>query len=107
VSCDASVRVACHEFCFRYSKDGREMDAEELCQFIQKEQNCKNFTVEQCNTLIETFEQSQLKDSGRISLLGRQCACCYIVSRHRATDVTRRQVVETNSLKDCYSAKVS
>lgn len=54
----------------RYSKDGKEMDAKELCEFIQKEQNCKHFTVEQCNTLIETFEQSQLKDAGRISLIG-------------------------------------
>lgn len=60
-----------YAFCFRYSKDGREMDAKELCKFIQKEQNCSSFTVQQCDTLIETFEQSQLKDSGRISLLGR------------------------------------
>jgi hypothetical protein len=47
------------------------MDAKELCEFIQKEQHYKNFTVEQCNTLIETFEQSQLKDAGKISLIGR------------------------------------
>lgn len=54
----------------RYSKDGKEMNAEELCQFIQKEQHCRDFTVEQCKTLIETFEQSQLRELGRISLIG-------------------------------------
>jgi len=57
--------------CFRYSENGEEMDAEELHQFIQKEQNCKDFTVEQCKTLIETFEQSELKEAGKLSLIGR------------------------------------
>jgi hypothetical protein len=57
--------------CCRYSKNGKEMDAEELHQFIQKEQSCKDFTVEQCKTLIETFEQSELKEAGKISLIGR------------------------------------
>jgi hypothetical protein len=47
------------------------MDAEELHQFIEKEQNCKSFTAEQCKTLIETFEQSELKEAGKISLIGR------------------------------------
>jgi hypothetical protein len=47
------------------------MDAQELCRFIQKEQNCKSFAVEQCKTLIETFEKSQLKDDGKISLIGK------------------------------------
>jgi hypothetical protein len=48
------------------------MDADELCRFIQKEQHCENFTVEQCKTLIETFEQSPLlKECGKISLIGR------------------------------------
>jgi hypothetical protein len=47
------------------------MDAQEMCHFIQKEQNCKDFTVEQCNTLIETFEQSQLKEVGKISFIGK------------------------------------
>ncbi|XP_069699232.1 1-phosphatidylinositol 4,5-bisphosphate phosphodiesterase delta-4-like isoform X2 [Periplaneta americana] len=54
----------------RYSKNGQEMSAQELLQFIQKEQHCKDFTIEQCNTLIETFEQSQLKQSGKASLIG-------------------------------------
>ena len=58
-------------FCFRYSENGKEMDAEELHQFIQKEQKCKDFTVEQCKTLIETFEQSELKEAGKLSLIGR------------------------------------
>jgi hypothetical protein len=47
------------------------MDAEELHQFIQREQNCTDFTVEQCKTLIETFEQSELKEAGKLSLIGR------------------------------------
>jgi hypothetical protein len=47
------------------------MDAEELHQFIQKEQNYKDFSVEQCKTLIETFEQSELKEAGKLSLIGR------------------------------------
>jgi phosphatidylinositol phospholipase C delta len=54
----------------RYSENGTEMDAEELLQFIQKEQNCTDFTVEQCRTLIETFEQSELKEVGKLSLIG-------------------------------------
>jgi hypothetical protein len=58
-------------FYFRYSKDGKEMDIQGLLHFIQKEQNCKEFTVEQCSTLIETFEQSQLKEAGKLSLIGR------------------------------------
>lgn len=57
--------------CCRYSENGREMDAEELHQFIQREQNCTDFTVEQCKTLIETFEQSELKEAGKLSLIGR------------------------------------
>lgn len=57
--------------CCRYSENGTEMDAEELLQFIQKEQNCTDFTVEQCRTLIETFEQSELKEVGKLSLIGR------------------------------------
>jgi hypothetical protein len=55
----------------RYSKDGKEMDADELRRFIQEKQNCRDFTLEQCKTLIETFEQSQLKEAGKISLIGR------------------------------------
>jgi hypothetical protein len=47
------------------------MGAQELYHFIQKEQNCKDFTVEQCKTLIETFEKSQLKEVGNVSLIGK------------------------------------
>ncbi|XP_021921017.1 1-phosphatidylinositol 4,5-bisphosphate phosphodiesterase eta-2-like isoform X2 [Zootermopsis nevadensis] len=54
----------------RYSKNDKEMNAQELCHFIQTEQHCKDFTVEQCNTLIETFEDSKLKVVGKVSFIG-------------------------------------
>ncbi|PSN53110.1 1-phosphatidylinositol 4, partial [Blattella germanica] len=54
----------------KYTKEDKEMTAEELCNFIRKEQNCKEFTIEQCKTLIETFEQSQLKENGKVSVIG-------------------------------------
>ncbi|KAJ9587489.1 hypothetical protein L9F63_028258, partial [Diploptera punctata] len=47
----------------KYAKDGKEMKAQELCNFIRTEQKYPNFSIEECNTLIETFEQSQLKDN--------------------------------------------
>lgn len=74
---------------FRYSKNGKEMDASELLQFIQKEQKCKDFTVEECNTLIETFEQSELKETGKISLIGRwqlkKHKCLWVPLEHQVS----------------------
>ncbi|KAG8236623.1 hypothetical protein J437_LFUL016455 [Ladona fulva] len=51
------------------SSDGKEMDVDELQNFLDKEQNMK-FTKEECFHLISTFEQSDLRGRGKMSFIG-------------------------------------
>ncbi|XP_052126651.1 1-phosphatidylinositol 4,5-bisphosphate phosphodiesterase zeta-1 [Frankliniella occidentalis] len=54
----------------RYARSAREMTAHELQHFLKKEQNMSEATLDECRCLIDAFEQSELKASGRISVHG-------------------------------------
>ncbi|KAJ9575167.1 hypothetical protein L9F63_025880, partial [Diploptera punctata] len=54
----------------KYAKDGKEMKAQELCNFIRTEQNYPNFSIEECNTLIETFEHYNAEKDSFQRLIG-------------------------------------
>ncbi|GLH08963.1 Phosphoinositide phospholipase C [Gryllus bimaculatus] len=53
----------------RYTKN-KEMTVADLLDFIHKEQKGHTTTKEECLTLIEAFEQSNLKMEGKLSLIG-------------------------------------
>lgn len=54
----------------RYSGNKEEMDAMELLNFLKTEEYMPLITKEKCLSHIEAFEPSQMKESGKISLIG-------------------------------------
>ena len=46
------------------------MTVEELQRFLGKEQAMGDVSLQDCKSLVDAFEQSELKASGRISILG-------------------------------------
>ena len=47
------------------------MNSIQLCQFLQKEQHLLTITPQECLTLIEAFEQSSMRQIGKMSLMGK------------------------------------
>lgn len=47
------------------------MNSIQLCQFLQKEQQLLTITPQECLTLIEAFEQSSMRQIGKMSLMGK------------------------------------
>ncbi|XP_071450500.1 1-phosphatidylinositol 4,5-bisphosphate phosphodiesterase delta-4-like [Hetaerina americana] len=54
----------------RYSSNGKEMKSTELCDFLKSEQGMNDITTEKCWNLISTFESTDLKKNGMLSLIG-------------------------------------
>lgn len=63
-------RPEVEEIYHRYARSAREMTVQELQNFLKKEQDAADVTLDDCKNLIDAFEQSELKSSGRISIHG-------------------------------------